>query len=240
MPRRSRPVRPEYGPSWPNTVIRAHTSRGSQSSGPMCQRSTVPGRKFSHTTSAVAASRRNRSWPSGVRRLQGDALAAPSLDRPPQRVAGSIVVGRDERTDGAHEVAARRVLDLDDLGAHVAEQPGAERRADPGADVDDPDAFEGAVPVLHGSSGAGRSQASRVAHWSPSRAGGARAHARPRWCAGSRSCRPRPTTPGSRATSAATRRRPGCRRHRATAARRRRAPPWRCRAGACSSRSSTA
>ena len=50
------------------------------------------------------------------------------------------------------------VLDLDDLGAHLAQQPGTERRADAGAHVDDPQAGQGrlggaaspARPALNG------------------------------------------------------------------------------------------
>src|SRR6266511_3657433 len=68
MPIRSRPGRAAYGPSWPNALIRTTTSVGLRSAGPMCHCSSVPGRKFSTTTSAVAASRRNRSWPSSRRR----------------------------------------------------------------------------------------------------------------------------------------------------------------------------
>ena len=83
-----------------------------------------PGRKFSTTTSAVAASRRNRSWPSGCAQVEGDALAARGPRRP--RTASSpssrVAVVREERADLAHEVAGAGLLDLDDLGALLAEQ----------------------------------------------------------------------------------------------------------------------
>ena len=48
-----------------------------------------------------------------------------------------------ERADLAHEVAAPRLLDLDDLCAHLAEQPGAERRRDTRAQVEDTQTLEG-------------------------------------------------------------------------------------------------
>src|ERR1700730_14265979 len=68
MPTRSRPGRTEYGPSWPKLLIRTVISRGSRSPGATCHFSSVPGRKFSTTTSAVDARRRKRSWPSARRR----------------------------------------------------------------------------------------------------------------------------------------------------------------------------
>ena len=97
--------------------------------------SSVPGRKFSTTTSAVAASRRYSVLTVGCPQVERHALAAASFDRPEQRVRA--VVGVDERTDLAHEVAAARLLDLDDLRALLAEEPGAERRGDPCAEVED-------------------------------------------------------------------------------------------------------
>src|SRR5882672_1289977 len=52
--------------------MRTMTSAGltpRSSSQPSCQRSSVPGRKFSASTSAAAASRLISAWPSGTRRL---------------------------------------------------------------------------------------------------------------------------------------------------------------------------
>ena len=76
----------------------------------------------------------------GGAQIEGHALAAAALDRPEQRVltarATSVGVGVDERADGAHEVAALGLLDLDDLGALLAEQPGAERCGDARAEVE--------------------------------------------------------------------------------------------------------
>ena len=67
----------------------------------------------------------------GRAQVEGDALAAAAFDRPEQRVTV------DERADLAHEVAAARLFDLDDLGALLAEQPGAERRRDARAQIED-------------------------------------------------------------------------------------------------------
>ena len=71
-PMEPNPARGAYGPVWPNPVTRVMTRPGliSQSrSGARPQRSSVPGRKFSSSTSDRAASRRTRSWPRGSRRL---------------------------------------------------------------------------------------------------------------------------------------------------------------------------
>ncbi len=68
-----KPGRDEYGPYCPNPVVRTTTSRSFSArrrSGPMFQRSSVPGRKFSMTTSASRASARNSSCPSAVERLR--------------------------------------------------------------------------------------------------------------------------------------------------------------------------
>ena len=78
----------------------------------------------------------------GRAQVERDALAAAAFDRPEQRVLAVGVAGVDERPDLAHEVAAARLLDLDDLGALLAEQPGAERRGDARAEVEHAQARE--------------------------------------------------------------------------------------------------
>ena len=45
-------------------------------------------------------------------------------------------------TPGAQRIRRPRRLDLDDLGAHVAEQAAGERSGDQGADLEDPDPVE--------------------------------------------------------------------------------------------------
>src|SRR5262245_52957710 len=70
---RPNPGRSAKGPVWPKAEIRTSTSPGltaRRSSQPSPQRSSVPGRKFSVTTSACATRRLTSSWPSGTRRLQ--------------------------------------------------------------------------------------------------------------------------------------------------------------------------
>ncbi len=66
------PAREAYGPVCPKPVIRAITRPGltrCSSSGPMPQRSSVPGRKFSTSTSARSASRSSSAAPSGADRF---------------------------------------------------------------------------------------------------------------------------------------------------------------------------
>ena len=66
-----KPGRRAYGPTWPNPVMRAITSRGltaCSSSGPSPQRSRVPGRKFSTSTSASASIRRRTAAPASCDR----------------------------------------------------------------------------------------------------------------------------------------------------------------------------
>ena len=73
----------------------------------------------------------------GQPQVDGHASPAASLDRPEERVA---LVG--ERPDLAHEVAAAGLLDLDDLRPLLAQEPGAERRRDAGAEVEDAESLE--------------------------------------------------------------------------------------------------
>ena len=72
----------------------------------------------------------------GGAEVAGGALSAPTLHRPEQRVA--VVEG----TDGAHEVTGARLLHLHHLGTPLAQQAGAKRCTDAGADVDDAQAVE--------------------------------------------------------------------------------------------------
>src|SRR6266545_7277274 len=64
-------------------------------------------------------------------RTIGPFVDGYSLDRPEEGVAV------DEGPDRPHEVALLRQLDLDDVGAQVAQERGRERRADAGAQVED-------------------------------------------------------------------------------------------------------
>ena len=81
----------------------------------------------------------------GLAQIEGDRLAAPALDGPKQRVGvvapvprGRLVAGVGEGADGAHGIAGAGLFDLDDLGALLAEDAGAERGGDPSAHVEHP------------------------------------------------------------------------------------------------------
>ena len=85
----------------------------------------------------------------GLAQVERDALAAAALDGPEQRVAVL------ERTDLAHEVARAGLLDLDDLGTHLAELSRAERRGDARTEIEHAQPFErpghrviSAIPAL--------------------------------------------------------------------------------------------
>ena len=89
--------------------------------------------------------------PLRLPQVAGDAPPSPPFDRPRQRVPGPVVDGH-ERPHAAHEVALAGQFDLDHVGSELAQQPRAERRGDPRADVDHPDARERPVrPVVHAS-----------------------------------------------------------------------------------------
>src|SRR5204862_4842762 len=69
------------------------------------------------------------------------------FDGPEQRVATGAGftfrgIGLDERSDLAHEVAAARLFDLDDLGTLLSEETGTERRGDAGPEVEHAQARE--------------------------------------------------------------------------------------------------
>ena len=80
----------------------------------------------------------------GGAQVERHALASAAFDRPEERVL-AVVARVDERTELAHEVAAARLLDLDDVGALFAEQARAERRGDARAEVEDAQARERAA-----------------------------------------------------------------------------------------------
>ena len=120
--------------------MRAITSLGfaSQScSGPRFHFSSVPGRKFSVRTSLCLTSSSSSSWPFSVAQVERAALLVPRLDGPPERAA---LVARLPPL--AERVGLARRLDLDDLGAHVAEQPAGERPREEHPQLDHPDAGE--------------------------------------------------------------------------------------------------
>ena len=81
----------------------------------------------------MSISLRSKLCPSGDAQVAGDRLLVAGHDRPPQRLAVRLLPA-----PFAHRVAAARVLDLDDLGAEVAEQLPAERAGQQLAELDHP------------------------------------------------------------------------------------------------------
>src|SRR6478609_2379816 len=94
-----KPARAAYGPVWPKPVMRATTRPGLSScrtSGERPQRSRVPGRKFSTSTSAVATRRRKTSAPAAddrlsatvrlLREISDHQIGVPSTDGPWPRI----------------------------------------------------------------------------------------------------------------------------------------------------------
>ena len=129
------------GPNCPKAVTRAMTRRGlaaCNSAGPMPHRSSVPGRKFSISTSDRAASRSNRSAPSGRDRLIVTVrLLRPSVfHHSPTPSLGPV---------GAGGVRLGRMLDLHHLGTEVAEERRRQRPSEQRRRVDHPHARERAV-----------------------------------------------------------------------------------------------
>ncbi len=128
-----KPGRAEYGPNWPNAVTRAITSAGlaaCSSSGPRPQRSSVPGRKFSMSTSASRDQRQQQPCAVRLAEIDGDgALVAPQR-LPPE--VDAVFCG----TVPARGVRFPRMLDLDHVGAEVAEEGGGEWPGEQGRDVE--------------------------------------------------------------------------------------------------------
>ncbi len=145
------PGRFAYGPVWPKPVTRATTRPGLRSWSTLGAEAPAlegAGAEVLDHHVGVAASSRNTSWPSGVREHQRDALlvAAEHLPPQPDAVRAAAV--------GARGVAAR-VLDLDHLGAEVAEQRRGQRAREEGGDVEDLQSGECAGLVGRGVRGAG-------------------------------------------------------------------------------------
>ena len=117
-------------------------------SGDSPQRSSVPGRKFSISTSAVGDQALHHLGPGGVAEVERDRALVAGEHRPPQRhavLAGAV---------GADRVALGGVLDLDHVRAEVGEHGGGQRAGEEGGGVEDRDAGQGARAV--GRCGRGR------------------------------------------------------------------------------------
>ena len=101
------------------------------SSQPQFHFSSVPGRKFSMTTSDFRTKSLKRLWPSGCRRSSVMAfLLRPMTGHHTEGCAARL------RAPMAHGIALAGRLDLDDLGAHVAEQLPAEGTCDERAELE--------------------------------------------------------------------------------------------------------
>ena len=124
--------------------MRSITSRGfsaCSASQPRPQPSSVPGRKFSISTSASAISLRARSWPSALRRSSATSAccATAPATRPRCRPAAAASCAAGRRPGR---------LDLDDLGAEVGQRLGGERPGDQLAQLDHAQALQsGAAEV---------------------------------------------------------------------------------------------
>ena len=135
-----KPGREEYGPNWPKPVTRASTSPGFAScstSGPMPQRSSVPGPEVLDHHVGVGGQGAEDLLALRGREVQRDRLLVAAEHLPPEADAVAL------RAVGARRVAAR-VLDLDHVGAEVAQHRGGERPGEEGGDVEDLESLESA------------------------------------------------------------------------------------------------
>ena len=110
----------------------------SSTSGPRPRRSSVPGRKFSMSTSASSQRRCITSRSSGALRSSAIVRLLRPAELPPERHA----VARVAPAHVAQRVAAVGPLDLDHVGAEVGEVAGARRAGDHRRRVDDPQVRE--------------------------------------------------------------------------------------------------
>ena len=79
----------------------------------------------------------------GLAQIERDGFLVAGVHRPEEVMAVEFGL-----SPGAQRVGRSRRLDLDDLGAHVAEQPARERPGDQRADLDDADAVQRAGGVI--------------------------------------------------------------------------------------------
>ena len=134
-----KPGRFADGPVWPNPLTRARTSRGftaESSSQPSPHRSSVPGRKFSSTTSDRL--REPEEELGALRRgeIERDEALVSGERLEPQ--SGAVLA----RAVAARRIDARRMLDLDHVGAEVAEEHSGQRRREERGRFDDSDPGE--------------------------------------------------------------------------------------------------
>ena len=135
----SEPRQSRYGPSCPKFDMDTITRRGLDStseSKPSPSRSITPGRKFSTTTSAVAASLRAISAPAPVFRSSVTLrLLVLRCRKRPLRSRVRLVVGK--RPKPPRRVARPGALDLQHVRAVVGHQLGAVGAGDVVGEVED-------------------------------------------------------------------------------------------------------
>ena len=95
------------------------------------QRASVPGRKFSSTTSQPAGDAPRRFLPARFTQIDRDRALVASDRRPPQ--AATV----DPHAVAPHDVTDFGRLDLDDLGAEVTQHLARERPRDERAELQD-------------------------------------------------------------------------------------------------------
>ena len=136
-----KPGREEYGPNWPKPVTRASTSRGLRlvqhlrADAPALQRA---GPEVLDHHVGVGGQGAEDLLPLRGREVQRDGPLVAAEHLPPQ--ADAVALG----AVAARRVAAR-VLDLDHVGAEVAEHRGGERPGEEGGDVEDLESLESAI-----------------------------------------------------------------------------------------------
>ena len=114
-------------------------------SGPSPQRSKVPGRKDSMSTSASLTSSLQQRRTLGLAEVDGHEPLVPADERPPQRDAILLPAERPERV-------TLGVLDLDDVRAEIREQGPDDRAREQHCGIDDlePASVLAALAVLGG------------------------------------------------------------------------------------------
>ena len=126
-------------------MIEQRTARGALASNHSSVKphfASVPSLKLSITTSAFSIRAASTLRPAGTAMLS----VSERLLRLAQEIRG--LAGDERRAPAAGVVAAARRLDLDDVGAHVAEHHGAQRARQDARQIDDADAGERALRGL--------------------------------------------------------------------------------------------
>ena len=120
--------------------MRTSTSAGLtafSASGPRPHFSSVPGREILAEDVGGSDQAPEEGRALRLAQVEGDGLLVALLGEP-----GVAVAALARAAELAQRVAEPRLLDLDDLGAELAEDGGGERPGDEGREVDDADAAQ--------------------------------------------------------------------------------------------------